>query len=99
MREMGDDPDVDFDMGEFFIAGKYQRRGNGRRVACKVFDMFRGRWTVRQLVANIPAREFWRAVVSDYVKGRFTESPIKEGGWDMVCFRFDNTQPGGAGNA
>ncbi|HIJ73240.1 MAG TPA: GNAT family N-acetyltransferase [Candidatus Hydrogenedentes bacterium] len=91
IREMGDDPDVDYDMAEFFIVGKYQRRGIGRHVACAIFDMFRGRWSVRQLVANIPAKEFWKAVVSDYTKGHFTESCGTCDGWDMVYLTFDNT--------
>ena len=90
VREMCDDPDVDYDMGEFFIVGKYQRRGVGRRVARAIFDMFHGRWSVRQLVSNAPARGFWESVVSEYTKGRFTESRATCDGWDMVCLTFDN---------
>lgn len=65
IQEMGDDDNVDYDVGEFFIVGKYQGQGIGRYVARMVFDKFPGRWTVRQLVSNIPAHEFWKKVVSD----------------------------------
>ena len=92
VREMGDDPHVDYDMGEFFIAGKYQRHGIGRYVACAMFDTFRGRWTVRYLVVNAPAAAFWQAAVSDYTKGRFAEDRVMGDGWDMVRLSFDNTR-------
>jgi len=90
VRQMESNSDVDFDMGEFFICGKYQRQGHGRFVANKLFDMFRGRWSVRQLVANALAQKFWHSIVDDYSQGHFTETFSSDDGWDMVCLQFDN---------
>src|SRR5262249_18056715 len=63
-----------FDMGEFLVARQHCRQGIGRRVATALFDMFGGRWEVRQLPANMPARHFWRRIIADYTGGGFTET-------------------------
>jgi predicted acetyltransferase len=62
------------DMGEFFVARQHRRRGIGRRMATVLFHTLGGRWEVREIPANIPARRFWRRVIADYTGGTFTEA-------------------------
>lgn len=59
------DSDVS-DIGEFFVMRKYRRRGVGRQVATRLFDMFPSRWEVREVATNVPAQAFWRDVIGEY---------------------------------
>lgn len=61
-------------ISEFFIARKYRRRGIGRIVAFRVFDMFSGRWEVAQVESNHIARAFWEQAISQYTKGRYEQT-------------------------
>ncbi len=54
------DTPATFDMGEFFIARQYRRRGFGHSVATALFDRFAGAWEVREMPVNAPAQAFWR---------------------------------------
>jgi len=63
-----------YDMGEFFVARQHRRQGIGRRMATVLFQTLGGRWEVREMPANMPARRFWRRVIADYTGGTFTET-------------------------
>ena len=82
--------EVDYDVGDFFIVGKYQRKGIGAFVAEQIFDMFRGRWTVRQLVTNVQARPFWEKIVPEYTGGHFTQTIEDSDGYRMCFLKFSN---------
>lgn len=80
-----------WDVAEFFVMRQHRRSGVGSRVACEVFDRFRGKWEIRQIRANKPATAFWRAVVSRYTGGRFTEVIYDDERWRGPVQSFDNT--------
>lgn len=65
--------EADFYMTEFFVMQKYRRFGLGSWAACELFDRFKGRWKVSQVVTNQPAQAFWRKVISAYTNGRYEE--------------------------
>jgi predicted acetyltransferase len=73
IRQLEPDP-LTFDMGEFFVLRRYRRSGVGRTAACALFDRFKGRWEVRELIANLPAQGFWRRIIGDYTGGDFKET-------------------------
>ncbi len=77
-------PDVDVDMLDFFIAGKYRRQGVGRVAARLLFETFRGRWLVEQLAGNAAAIAFWNHVVGEYTNGDYEK--LDNG----ATQRFDN---------
>ena len=81
-----------FDMGEFFVARKFRRHGVGQLAATRLFDMFRGCWEVRELLANTPAQNFWRRIISAYTDGRFSEAQehFAVYGRDFVVQRFES---------
>ena len=80
------------ELAEFFIVRKYRRRGIGRTVAHRIFDMFPGRWLVGQVELNQPARGFWHSIISDYTGGRFEE--IRDTEWGKGPVRvFDSKHP------
>lgn len=59
---------------EFFIVRKYRRKGIGRRVAFRIFDMFAGRWEIAQVQSNHIARAFWEQAISQYTKGQYEQT-------------------------
>lgn len=69
----GTTPDVDWNMGQFFIVGKYQGKGIGHQVAVEIFSQFPGVWEVTQMPDNIPAIEFWKKVIADFTNNKFSE--------------------------
>ena len=73
IRQLRPDP-LTFDMGEFFVLRRCRRSGVGRTAACALFDRFKGRWEVRELIDNLPAQGFWRRIIADYTDGDFAET-------------------------
>ena len=46
INKIGTSPDVDWNMGEFFVVSKFQGKGIGRSVAEQIFNRFPGVWEV-----------------------------------------------------
>lgn len=80
------------DVAELFIMRKYRRRGVGERVATTLFDRFRGRWEVRQKMANRAATAFWRAVIGRYTGGAFADELLDDERWRGPVQRFDSNR-------
>jgi len=93
IREIGKDP-PSLDVGEFFIMRKYRGGGVGKEVAHRVFDMFPGRWQVRELLENTPAQAFWRRIIDEYTGGDYVETrevfpPFP---YEMIVQRFSSVR-------
>jgi predicted acetyltransferase len=93
VRQTDADP-LSFDMGEFFVLRRYRRHGVGRIAASALFDRFRGRWEVRELVDNLPAQGFWRRIIADYTQGAFedTREYFERYGREFIVQRFGSRQ-------
>lgn len=76
-------------IAEFFVMKKYRRRGVGRVVAKKIFDMFSGGWEISQWTNNVPAQEFWKKIISEYTDGRYGTFAVPEE--NVVGFTFYNS--------
>lgn len=74
INKVGSTPDVDWNIGEFFIVSKFQGKGVGRYVAEQVFNQFPGTWETSQIPENKAAIEFWDRVVSRYSNGQFEKT-------------------------
>lgn len=70
-----------FCIAEFFIMRKYRRKGMGRKVARRVFDMFGPLWEVQQTKENTVAQAFWMKVVKEYTNGVFDYYENGIGDW------------------
>jgi len=92
--DLQDHDDADYDMEEFFILRKFRGKGIGQKVAYTLFDRFRGKWTVRQLLDNLPASLFWRKIISQYTIDDYRESIefIDKYGIEMIVQRFNNAK-------
>lgn len=74
INKIGSTPDVDWNIGEFFIVSKFQGKGVGCYVAEQVFNQFPGVWETSQIPENIAAIEFWDKVVCRYSNGQFEKT-------------------------
>ncbi len=85
------------DIGEFFIVRKFRNKGLGKLVAHVVFDLFPGRWQVRQLLENHPAQKFWQNVIASYTGDKFTDDIKRLAGYGEMRVQTFST-PGYAGS-
>ncbi len=70
---MDDDLGRYYSVAEFFVLRKYRRLGVGRLAARDIFARFPGNWRVAQLENNLPAQAFWRTIIREYTRGRYSE--------------------------
>ena len=89
VRGNHEEEDIDYSISEFFVLRKFRGRGVGERIACELFDRFRGRWQVEQLGRNESAIAFWRKVIGHYAKGEFCEcrGDSRWGETNVIVFR------------
>jgi len=78
-------------IAEFFVMGRYRRKGVGKRVAFDIFDRFRGKWEVREIQDNDAGQKFWRSVIGEYTGGLFTEKVLDEESWRGPIQSFDSS--------
>ncbi len=82
--------EIDFNVGEFFVARKHRRFGVGRRAAHLLFEGMRGRWEVAVVETNANAIPFWRNAIAQCVVVRDVEEVQGDGvRWrgPIFCFR------------
>lgn len=77
--------DSDWNVGEFFILGRYQRHGVGKIAAEKIWQMHPGKWEVSVIPENTSALKFWENTISKFTANVF-EKEIKQ-------IDFDKDQP------
>ncbi|MEI6040144.1 MAG: GNAT family N-acetyltransferase [Candidatus Berkelbacteria bacterium] len=66
-------------IAEFFIIKKFRNKGVGKESARMIFEMFPGKWVVRQLAENKIGQLFWQKIISDYSNGKFKEETEEKG--------------------
>ncbi|MEI8329763.1 MAG: GNAT family N-acetyltransferase [Chlamydiia bacterium] len=74
INKIGTTPDVDWNIGEFFVVSKFQGKGVGRHAAEQIFNQFPGTWETSQIPENKAAIDFWKKVVTHYTNGQFEKS-------------------------
>ncbi|CCB86876.1 MULTISPECIES: GNAT family N-acetyltransferase [Parachlamydia] len=93
INKVGSIPEVDWNMGEFFVISKFQGKGVGRTAAEQIFMQFPGLWEVMQIPENKGAIAFWNKVIQRYTNGHFmhTQTLIpKPIAHIMEVLRFDS---------
>jgi predicted acetyltransferase len=91
VNKVGTTPEVDWNMGEFFIAAPYQRKKIGHQIAIEVFNQFQGTWEIAVIPQNTGAYKFWQPLIASYAKGVYTQEQkqlyVPEP-HQMIIFRF-----------
>jgi predicted acetyltransferase len=92
INKVGSIPNIDWNMGEFFIVAKFQGKGIGRQAAFEIFNKFPGYWEIMQMPPNLPAIKFWKRIVAEYSNNQFTQAKImvqKPEPHDNIVLRFN----------
>lgn len=69
----GSEPNVDFNMAQFFVTRKFKNKGIGHYVAAQCFKKFPGDWEVMVMPGNEGAYRFWRSAIKQCSRSNFTE--------------------------
>ncbi len=89
--DKGNDPEVEFNMGQFFVHRKFKGRGVGAHVAMTCFRQYRGVWNVMVIPGNRAAHEFWHRVINAFTNAVFSESRCRVlhlGNSEQDVFKF-----------
>jgi predicted acetyltransferase/RimJ/RimL family protein N-acetyltransferase len=79
------DRDNNWNMGEFFVLGQYQKQGVGKIAAYTIWSMHPGKWEVSVIPENLLAIKYWERVISSYAGKNFTKA--------LKLINFDKDQP------
>lgn len=71
LNKLASTPDVDWNMAEFFILAKFQRRGIGQQIVEQIWNQFPGSWEVSVIPENDRALKFWSKVITLRSGGNF----------------------------
>ena len=69
-------PQTKWNMGQFFILGKFQGKKVGQHVAEEIWRQHPGLWEVSVIPENKGALSFWRKTISHFTQGQYTESVL-----------------------
>ena len=85
------DHESTWDMAEFFIVRGYRRCGIGTAAAREVWRRFPGRWQVRVLESNEPARRFWNRAILQFTAQPAQATSVKTGqqNWHVFSFKSE----------
>lgn len=61
------------DIAEFFVLPLHRNKNYGKYLAHKIFDIYEGRWEVRQLSTAQKAHQFWLKTIREYTNNNFIE--------------------------
>jgi predicted acetyltransferase len=79
-----------WDLAEFFIVRRNRRRGIGMEAAHQVWRRFPGRWEVRVMEANQPAREFWKRAIAAFAGEEIPSADLQKDGKPWRVFSFES---------
>lgn len=69
------------DVAEFFVMPRHRNKAIGNFMAKQLFDLYPGKWEIRQLNDATKARGFWLKVIDEYTHGKFIEEKMDKGKW------------------
>ncbi len=86
------DKKTDWNVGQFFIIGKFQRAGVAAQVFKQVLSKFVGWWEVAVIPENNPAVKFWRKVIDEYTNENYLEqTKLLDEKYERIVFSFNNS--------
>ncbi len=88
----GSDPQVDYNMAQYFILRRFKGLGVGKMIAQRCFDQYQGIWEVMVMPDNKGAYQFWQKTIQQYT-GEYEEYERQVKHFDnslKKIFRFDS---------
>ncbi len=60
-----------YEISEMFVLNNYKRKKVGEKAVTKIFDKYKGNWTIKVVPSSPIAESFWKKVVNNYTKGNY----------------------------
>ena len=79
-----------YSIAEFYVKKEYRNRNIGKIAAIKVFNLYPGKWEIRELKKSTKAHEFWVNVINKYTNGNFKEINLDNEQWKGPVQLFRN---------
>ncbi len=76
-------------IAEFYIKKEYRKNGVGKEAVRQVYNLFPGKWEIRQIMENPNARSFWLKVIAEFTENNFIEVARDDDKWRGWIQTFD----------
>lgn len=73
LNQEGKLPNTEWNMGEFFVMGKFQGKKIASQIVQEVWNQHPGYWEVSVIPENKPALSFWRKVIAQFTHDHYQE--------------------------
>lgn len=73
LNKKGTCKNTDWNMGEFFILGRFQKQGFATQTAYQIWRSHPGHWEIAVIPENMPALSFWRKSINEFTQGNYQE--------------------------
>ncbi|MFA4827003.1 MAG: GNAT family N-acetyltransferase [Candidatus Shapirobacteria bacterium] len=68
-------------IAEFYVEKEFRKNGIGREASRQIFNLFPGKWEIRQIIENPKARLYWLKLMTEFTKNNFTEKFVDNDKW------------------
>lgn len=66
-----DNLENNYEISEMFVLNNYKGKKIGEQAAMKIFDLYKGNWTIKAVPLSPVAESFWKKTVNNYTNGYF----------------------------
>ncbi len=83
-----DNSDKNYEISEIFVLNNYKGKKIGEEAVIKVFDKYKGNWTIKAVPSSPVAESFWKKTINNYTNGNYKLEHT--GKYDRAEFYFSN---------
>ena len=76
-------------ISEFYVTKEYRQKGIGKEAARLAFNLFPGKWEVREVQSNTCAAAFWNKVIAELTDNQFQQVILNNDLWQGPVQTFE----------
>lgn len=77
-----------YEISEIFVLNNFKKQHIGQEAVFKIFDKYKGNWTIKAVPLSESAEQFWNKTIKKYTKDNYTLTHT--GKYDRAEFYFTN---------
>ena len=77
-----------YEISEIFVLNNYKNNKVGEEAVTKIFDLYKGYWTVKAVPCSPLAESFWNKIINKYTNGAYKLDCV--GKYNRNVFYFTN---------
>lgn len=85
---LDDNKNNNYEISEIFIVNNYKFKKIGENAVNKMFNKYRGNWTIKAVPNSPLAESFWTKTINNYTKGNYKSDHT--GKYNRAEFYFNN---------